>query len=121
MRCPACDGTDVKVIDSRPVDAGTGVRRRRECLACANRFTTYEQTSENDAKTPPVTLEQMVRDIKAQIRNLEQAISPLPDGGMVWDSDWQGIVRTAVEAPAESPVSRGIVLPMLPDSRFRAA
>ena len=41
MKCPICDFADSKVIDSRPTDNG-GIRRRRECLACKNRFTTYE-------------------------------------------------------------------------------
>lgn len=42
MRCPACGHEDDKVIDSRSVREGQGVRRRRECLACHQRFTTYE-------------------------------------------------------------------------------
>ena len=40
MRCPYCGKSDLKVIDSR--DSGDGIRRRRECLACERRFTTYE-------------------------------------------------------------------------------
>ncbi len=43
MHCPYCGAGDSKVIDSRLVDAGAGVRRRRECLACRRRFTTYER------------------------------------------------------------------------------
>ena len=42
MKCPFCGFTDSKVIDSRPADDGTTIRRRRECLACQKRFTTYE-------------------------------------------------------------------------------
>ena len=42
MRCPACGHEDDKVIDSRSVREGQGVRRRRECLGCHQRFTTYE-------------------------------------------------------------------------------
>ena len=42
MRCPACGCPDDKVIDSRLAKDGTGVRRRRECLKCAYRFSTYE-------------------------------------------------------------------------------
>lgn len=42
MKCPFCGFTDSKVIDSRPADEGTTIRRRRECLACQKRFTTYE-------------------------------------------------------------------------------
>ena len=42
MRCPMCGFNDSKVIDSRPTDEGASIRRRRECLECAKRFTTYE-------------------------------------------------------------------------------
>ncbi len=42
MRCPSCGAGDSKVIDSRPVEEGNSIRRRRECLACQKRFTTFE-------------------------------------------------------------------------------
>ncbi len=42
MKCPYCGTEDSKVIDSRPTDEGERIRRRRECLNCAKRFTTYE-------------------------------------------------------------------------------
>lgn len=42
MRCPSCGSEDIKVVDSRPVEDNNSIRRRRECLACHNRFTTYE-------------------------------------------------------------------------------
>ncbi len=43
MKCPFCDYTDSKVIDSRPAEEGTSIRRRRECIKCNKRFTTYEK------------------------------------------------------------------------------
>ena len=43
MRCPFCGHDDSKVIDSRPTDEGVAIRRRRECIKCAQRFTTYEK------------------------------------------------------------------------------
>ena len=42
MRCPFCSHPESKVVDSRPSDEGSSIRRRRECLACHKRFTTYE-------------------------------------------------------------------------------
>ena len=42
MKCPACGCADWKVIDSRPVEEGNSIKRRRECQACQKRFTTYE-------------------------------------------------------------------------------
>ena len=44
MKCPFCGEADSKVIDSRPTEDGEKIRRRRECLACKKRFTTYEAT-----------------------------------------------------------------------------
>ncbi len=43
MRCPFCGFEDSKVIDSRPTDEGVAIRRRRECIECGQRFTTYEK------------------------------------------------------------------------------
>ena len=42
MKCPYCGYKESKVIDSRPAEEGSSIRRRRECLSCAKRFTTYE-------------------------------------------------------------------------------
>ena len=42
MKCPFCGYSESKVIDSRPAEEGSSIRRRRECLSCAKRFTTYE-------------------------------------------------------------------------------
>ena len=42
MKCPFCAHPESKVVDSRPADEGSSIRRRRECLACHKRFTTYE-------------------------------------------------------------------------------
>ena len=42
MKCPYCGVSESKVIDSRPTDEGERIRRRRECLKCGKRFTTYE-------------------------------------------------------------------------------
>lgn len=43
MRCPYCSYQESKVLDSRPVDDNASIRRRRECLRCSRRFTTYER------------------------------------------------------------------------------
>ena len=43
MKCPFCEFEESKVIDSRPTDEGEAIRRRRECLKCGKRFTTYEK------------------------------------------------------------------------------
>lgn len=50
MRCPQCDSDNDKVIDSRSVRNGLGVRRRRECLACGRRFSTFESVIPEELK-----------------------------------------------------------------------
>lgn len=42
MKCPVCGFSESKVIDSRPIEEGNSIRRRRECLSCGQRFTTFE-------------------------------------------------------------------------------
>ena len=51
MQCPSCQNTDSRVLESRSADAGRSVRRRRECLNCDFRFTTYERV-----ETVPMTV-----------------------------------------------------------------
>lgn len=46
MRCPFCGYPESKVLDSRPTDEGSAIRRRRECSSCSRRFTTYEKVEE---------------------------------------------------------------------------
>lgn len=46
MKCPFCDSTETKVVDSRDTESQDAVRRRRECLNCQRRFTTYERVEE---------------------------------------------------------------------------
>ena len=46
VRCPSCSSLDDKVVDSRLADDGGAIRRRRECLACGRRFTTFERLEE---------------------------------------------------------------------------
>lgn len=46
MKCPFCSYFESKVVDSRPTDEGQAIRRRRECIKCGKRFTTYEKIEE---------------------------------------------------------------------------
>ena len=50
MRCPKCQALDDKVIDSRAIKGESVIRRRRECLACEHRFTTYEEIERDDLR-----------------------------------------------------------------------
>ena len=97
MRCPYCQHTDTKVTDSRTTDEGNSIRRRRECINCGRRFTTYEIIEEVplmvlkkngrrelfdrgkllngllrscDKRTVPMSvMEQVVNDVERDIRN----------------------------------------------------
>ena len=112
MKCPFCGFPESKVVDSRPSEEGTKIRRRRECLRCSKRFTTYEtmetlpfmvikkdKSREVFDKTKllngllracekrPVsieTLEQVVNDIESSLLNsLEREVSTVKIGELV--------------------------------------
>jgi len=114
MKCPFCGYEESKVIDSRPTDEGEKIRRRRECISCANRFTTYEiiesvpimiikkdksRESFNREKllkgmvracekrpVPIDTLERIVDEIESEIQNsLDREITSVKIGELVMD------------------------------------
>jgi transcriptional repressor NrdR len=71
MRCPECDGTENKVVDTRTSRGGRAVRRRRECLECAERFTTYEyvearpiQVLKADGSAQEFDREKLIRSLR---------------------------------------------------------
>jgi transcriptional repressor NrdR len=76
MHCPWCSHGDDKVVDSRPADQGTAIRRRRECLSCGRRYTTYERIEElglmvlkRDGSKEPFDRDKMVAGIRKAIVN----------------------------------------------------
>ncbi|MDO4733436.1 MAG: transcriptional regulator NrdR [Bacillota bacterium] len=112
MRCMFCGHDDSKVLDSRPVDEGRSIRRRRECLSCGKRFTTYERVEElplvvvkNDGSRelfdpnkilngllracdkraiPTSILENVVADVERELsNNLEREVSSKTIGELV--------------------------------------
>ncbi len=70
MQCPSCQNTDSRVLESRAADAGRSVRRRRECLNCDFRFTTYERV-----ETVPIMV--LKRDGNREIFNRSKLITGL--------------------------------------------
>ncbi|NLO82935.1 MAG: transcriptional repressor NrdR [Clostridiales bacterium] len=114
MRCPFCYNMESKVVDSRPTDEGLTIRRRRECIKCGKRFTTYEKIEQlpvfvvkkdgrresfdrdkilrglvKACEKRPVSLkelEALVQEIEKQIFNsLEQEITSQQIGQMVME------------------------------------
>src|SRR5512134_229279 len=76
MRCPWCGHEDDKVVDSRPAEQGAAIRRRRECLSCRRRYTTFERVEElglmvlkRDGTKEPWDREKMVAGIRKAIVN----------------------------------------------------
>ena len=114
MRCSFCGYPDSKVLDSRPVEDGRSIRRRRECLSCGKRFTTYEREEETsllvvkrdgnreifdkskilaglvracDKRPVPVAvLEQLVLDVEKELKNsMEREVPAMRIGDMVME------------------------------------
>ena len=100
MRCPYCGASEDKVVDSRSSREGRAIRRRRECLTCAKRFTTYEYVEEpsltvikSDGRREPFTRQKLLNSIKiacnkrpiasdqieAMVEDIESGIYRLPD------------------------------------------
>ena len=78
MRCPNCDNPDTKVLDSRPVEEGSAIRRRRECEKCGFRFSTYEEIEildltvvKRDGNTEAYTREKLERGIQRAFEKRE--------------------------------------------------
>lgn len=76
MRCPWCGHGQDKVVDSRPTEQGESIRRRRQCLSCGRRFTTYERVEElgllvvkRDGSKEPWDRAKMVAGIRKAIVN----------------------------------------------------
>jgi transcriptional repressor NrdR len=76
MRCPWCGHPDDKVVDSRPADQGAAIRRRRECLRCHRRYTTFERAEElirivtkRDGSREPYDRDKMVSGIRKALVN----------------------------------------------------
>ena len=87
MKCPFCGFAESKVIDSRPAEEGATIRRRRECLACQKRFTTYEiiETLPLDKRKVPLpVLEKIADEIEQELQSaLEREITTEQVGEMV--------------------------------------
>ena len=84
MKCPQCNCTDNKVIDSRSTEEVTSIRRRRECLECSKRFTTYESIEsapilvvKSDGTRQPLNLEKIKKGIMISCEKLPIGISQI--------------------------------------------
>jgi transcriptional repressor NrdR len=76
MRCPWCGAPDTKVVDSRPAEDGSAIRRRRGCESCGRRFTTFERISgvavrviKRDGTKEPYDREKLIGGVRKAIKN----------------------------------------------------
>jgi transcriptional repressor NrdR len=90
MRCPACASLDDKVVDSRQADDGLAIRRRRECLGCGRRFTTFERIDEvglvvvkRSGVREPFRRSKIVAGVRAAAKN--RPVSPEQLEGLAGD------------------------------------
>lgn len=89
MRCPWCGGPDTRVVDSRPAEDGTAIRRRRECASCGRRFTTFERglgaflrVIKRDGSKEPYDRQKVVDGVRKAIKNrpvTEEQVAGLAD------------------------------------------
>ena len=89
MRCPWCFDQEDKVVDSRTSDDGSAIRRRRECLACGRRFTTFERLEElpmvvikRSGAREPFVRGKLVAGMRAAAKN--RPVSPAQLDGMAY-------------------------------------
>ncbi len=118
MRCPNCQYEDTKVLDSRPVDDGGAIRRRRQCEKCEFRFSTYEEIEildltvlKRDGSTQAYTREKLERGIRRAfekrehsddtlrklVSSIEQEIQKKSSGGQIKSSDIGEIVMKKIK------------------------
>ena len=106
MRCPFCAAIEDKVVDTRPSDGDQVIRRRRECIACGRRFTTYERIDEilplvvkKDGRREPF-------DRAKILSGLKKACSKRPVPVEVLESAADKIERSLEAGDKEIPSSR---------------
>lgn len=97
MKCPFCGFLDSKVIDSRPTSEGTSIRRRRECLSCQKRFTTFEML-----ETMQITV--VKKDGSRELFDKQKLLS-----GLYRASNKRPIDPSAIADSIESELLNGLV------------
>ncbi len=114
MQCPVCEQGESKVVDSREADDGQAIRRRRECLSCKARFSTYEELElldlrviKRDNRLEPYKLEKIERGIRLALKK-----RPFTDSDIkqIINNIEREIVRTADDCKIRSEDIGKIVL-----------
>ncbi|HTX63375.1 MAG TPA: transcriptional regulator NrdR [Acidimicrobiales bacterium] len=112
MRCPWCSADDDKVVDSRVSDEGAAIRRRRECLGCGRRFTTFERVEEQplwvvkrSGHREPFDRSKLVAGVQAACKN-----RPVTDGML---QELASRVEETLRAETPEPTSQQVGMAVL--------
>ena len=114
MQCPVCEHSETKVVDSRELEDGRAIRRRRECLSCKARFSTYEQLElldlkviKRDNRIEPYQLEKIEKGIKLALKK-----RPLDDNDIkqILNKIERDIVKVSTDCKISSGGIGNIVL-----------
>lgn len=97
MRCPKCGSLDDKVIDSRMSKDGISIRRRRECLACETRFTTYEEIERIELRVEKRDGRHEMLERKKLLSSFEKACEKRPISLEVIEANVDQIIRELEE------------------------
>lgn len=113
MKCPYCGYAEGKVIDSRPTEDGNAIRRRRECLKCQRRFTTYETLEtislavvKQDNSRQPYEREKIIRGI---IRACEKRPISLPQMEKIADDIEGELYQAAIKEVTSTEIGERVM------------
>jgi transcriptional repressor NrdR len=106
MKCPFCGAADTNVLESRAVDDGGGIRRRRECAKCKKRFTTFEKVKGNflwvikkDGRREPFDREKIKRGVLRAILKRPVSMNQVED--VIEDVEREMLRREEAEIPTK--------------------
>ena len=106
MKCPYCGEVDSKVIDSRPTEDGEKIRRRRECLNCKKRFTTYEIVETVPLMVVKKDRSREVFDRQKLLNGMLRAARNAPSATPSWMPPW-----TALSSSCSTPMTARFLHP----------
>jgi len=115
MRCPFCGSDDTQVKDSRPTDDSTAIRRRRQCPACASRFTTFERVQLRELTVVKRDHTKVLFDREKLARSIEIAVRKRPVESERVERLVNGIVRR-LESFGESEIPSTVIGEMVMDA-----
>lgn len=115
MRCPFCGDADTQVKDSRPTEDDTAIRRRRLCMACGSRFTTFERVQLRDLTVVKRNQQRVPFDREKLARSIEIAVRKRPVDPDRVERMVNGIVRR-LESSGESEIPSTLIGEMVMDA-----